>query len=39
MVAVSIDLFSVLRGMFHVEHDYGNGFVMIDVPRETFCLR
>ena len=38
MVAVSIGLFSELRGMFHVEHDYGNGFAMIDVPRGTFLI-
>lgn len=36
MVAVSIGLFSELRGLFHVEHFFGNGFAMIDVPRGTF---
>ena len=38
MVAVSIGLFSEFYGMFHVEHDYGNGFAMIDVPRGTFFI-
>lgn len=36
VIAVSIGLFSELYGMFHVEHSYGNGFAMIDVPRGTF---
>lgn len=35
-MAVLIDLFSVLYGMFHVEHFFGNGFAMIDVPRGTY---
>lgn len=36
MVAVSIGLLSEFYGMFHVEHNYVNGFVMIDVPRGTY---
>ena len=37
-MAVLIDLFSVFYGMFHVEHSCGNGFVTIDVSRETFLF-
>lgn len=36
MVDGLIGLFSLVYGMFHVEHDYGNGFAMIDVPRGTY---